>query len=79
VFSDITSVLKKLTPSLASTHGDSKLGEVKDFGSLVQMAQEQGVPLTEVKGATADQKDQARSVFAEIAKKIIEKTKSKTT
>jgi hypothetical protein len=48
-----------------------RLGEVKEFTSLVAQAQEQGVPLSEVSGAPAYQKEQARQAFDEIATKIV--------
>ncbi len=48
-----------------------KLGEVKNLGSLVTTAQQQGQPIWGVVGGNADSKAEAKQVFREIAKQII--------
>ena len=49
--SDIVSPLRELDRTLiAANLGAAKLGEVRDFGVLVELAQKQGVPLARVKG-----------------------------
>ena len=51
VYSDLVAVLRAIHPDLASgTLSDFKLGEVKDYDTLVQLAQTQGVPLCDVTG-----------------------------
>ena len=51
-----------------------KLTEVKDFGVLVTKAQQQGQPIWNVDGGNADSKAQAKKLFAELAKRLIEAT-----
>lgn len=75
IYSDLVSVLKEVDPSLVvSPRSATLLGQVKEFGTLVQNAQLQGVPLSEVQGGAPDQKEQALSAFDEIADNIIELT-----
>ncbi len=75
VFSDIISILHKIDSDLAPrTLRGAKLGEVKDYATLVQLAQDQGVPLSKVTGSTQDQKDGAEKSFNKIANAIISKT-----
>ena len=72
VFSDIISVLRAIKADLAPIKlADSKLGEVKEFATLVPLAQAQGLPLSEVIGGDPTLKQQAKQAFAEIAKKLI--------
>lgn len=71
LYSDLISVLREAGAGLASRGvSDSKLGEVKDFGSLVQLAQRQGVPFSTVQGGNAGQKAEALQAFREIATRI---------
>lgn len=71
VYSDVVSVLRKIDPSLASiSMTQNKLGLVKDFASLATTSQTQGVPISEVSGATAEQKATAAQQFKSIAAKI---------
>ena len=74
IHDDVIVVLRTIDSDLAgkSVHG-SKLGEVKDFSSLVQLAQREGVLLHEVSGGDPHQKTEAEQAFATIAKKIIAK------
>lgn len=70
----VSSVLRQVDASLAppSTE-DPVLGRVKDFASLVQQAQRDGLPLWECSApASYDaQKARAREVFCEIAQNLI--------
>jgi len=76
LYRDIISPLRKIDPSLAkSAVGDCKLGEVKDFGSLVQLSQQQGVPLWKVYGGVPYQLQEALAAFTEIAAAIIAGTR----
>ena len=75
IFSDIIDVLRSVDVSLSSESAtEAKLGQVKEFGVLIQEAQRQGVPLYNVWGQNEDQKDQAWEAFREIGEKIITKT-----
>ncbi len=75
--SEIATVLRRIDKDLASASvSQNKLGQVKDFGGLATLSQQQGQPFASVKGAGAilDQKQQAKEEFARIAKLIIQRT-----
>lgn len=73
VQSDIVYLLRDFNVTIKGT--PSKLGEVKDFGTLVAASQTEGVPIYEVKGAgTPEQRSAARAAFRLIAEKIIRQT-----
>ena len=71
VFSEIVGPLRRLNPSSTRRRQAVKLGEVKDYTSLVQQAQTQGVPLADVEHGDEVQKRAADKSFSSIAKKII--------
>lgn len=74
-YSEITEVLRKLNPKLAPLSlSQNKLGQVKDFASLVPYSQSQGLAFFDVEGGNAQQKKDAAIEFASIAKKIISLT-----
>lgn len=74
IYSDIVKVLRNVDKSLArNTLSGTRLGEVKDFSSLVQQAQSLGVPLYDV---TASGADSAWQAFSKIADSIIKKVES---
>lgn len=78
IYSDIIAILRKIDTSLSpATISTAKLGEVKDFSSLVQLAQTEGVPLMDVKKGTPQNKQEAKTAFTAIAKKIIAKVNGK--
>ena len=60
-----------LSPSSASA---SRLIDVKDFSTLVQYSQEQGVPLWQVFGGPAYQMEEARNAFHSLAAEVIDRT-----
>lgn len=71
----VISPLRTIDTSLAPRHlSSAKLGEVKDFATLVQQAQEQGVPLWNTDAAAPYQRDEARSAFETIAAAIMDRT-----
>jgi cellulose biosynthesis protein BcsQ len=77
VSSDIVSVLRRIDKDLVNTSASqNKLGQVKDFGALATLAQEQGRPFSLVDGGTSSLKIQADAEFSRIAKYIIERTES---
>lgn len=74
IFSDVVTVLHRVDSSLASkSMQGTQLGEVKDFSTLVQQAQKEGVPLSEVSNGLVDQKNQAKVSFQKIAEAIIKR------
>jgi cellulose biosynthesis protein BcsQ len=71
VHSQIVSLLNELDPDLAPGRlRDFKLGEVKNFGSLVPASQRAGLPLYEVDAGSADQREDARRSLLSIARKL---------
>jgi len=75
IYSDIVTTLRELDPTLAEgTMNHFRLGQVKDFGSLAPASQTQGVPFQDVDGGHANMASQARTVFSQIAQKIVERT-----
>ena len=76
--SDLIAMLRNIDKELASTNLSSgRLGAVKDFATLLQLAQEQGVPLWGVQGDYSNLPNQAKQAFHTIAKKIIDKCKDR--
>lgn len=74
---DIAAVLRRIDKDLASgSISQNKLGQVKDFGGLATLAQDQGVPFRMVDGGSPDQKLQAKDAFDQIAKLILERTET---
>lgn len=75
IFSDIVEPLRKLDSALADENiTASKLGEVRDFGVIVEEAQKQGVPLVKVRGGNAAMKDKAGDTFRQMAEKLVSRT-----
>jgi hypothetical protein len=65
---DILAVLKPVNARLVSAAAAPlKLGEVKDFGTLANASQKQGVPLARVDAGTPDQRREAQQAFEELA------------
>ncbi|WP_158605951.1 ParA family protein [Taibaiella sp. KBW10] len=70
-FSDITEVLRRIDKELATgTLSQTRLGQVKDFASLVPLSQEQGVAFFDVDGGDTTMKNDSRKEFKSIATKI---------
>jgi cellulose biosynthesis protein BcsQ len=75
--SDIVMVLREIDTDLAkSSLSQNKLGQVKDFSSLVLYSQEQGKSFFSVDGGIESQKQEAKISFTSIANNIISQTKA---
>lgn len=75
LYSALIIPLRRIDTQLAKKEvAASKLGEIKDFATLVQQSQTQGVPLWDVYGAQSYQLDQAKASFLKIAQFIIDRT-----
>ncbi len=75
LFSDVVSVLRRVNPKLASKKiSGTKLGEVRDFGDLVQDAQGRGIPFYSVMDKSKELKNDAKKAFSQIASAIIRNT-----
>ncbi len=79
LYSEVTNVLRAVNTSLAPKSVGAPLGEVKEFGVLIQLAQQQGVPLSDVDGGVQYQKKEAIKVFDKIARSILKKTDADST
>jgi hypothetical protein len=75
MYRDVVSVVREINPRLGpSSMSDTELGQVKEFGVVVQLAQRQGVPLSRVSGDSESQKLDAWAAFRGIAENILRKT-----
>jgi cellulose biosynthesis protein BcsQ len=71
-FSDVVAVLREIDEGLApGSLSQFKLGQIQDFSSLANLAQEQGVALGDVTGGTQYLKNEANVVFRAFAQKVI--------
>lgn len=71
VHADIVVPLRRINPQLApGTSAAMKLGLIKDFGTMATDSQSQGVPISDVAGASSRQKDEALITFDNLAKRI---------
>ncbi|MDF2189838.1 AAA family ATPase [Paraflavitalea sp. CAU 1676] len=71
-YSDVTEVLRRIDKNLAKgSLSQNRLGQVKDFASLVPYSQTQGVSFFDVEGGSVQQKYEAKREFTSIANKII--------
>jgi cellulose biosynthesis protein BcsQ len=71
-YSDVAAVLKEVDKDLApGSLSQFKLGQIKDFGTLANLAQTQGVAISDVDGGTPYLKNEAGAAFDEFARKVI--------
>ncbi len=74
IHSDLINMLRTVDRDLANTTvSRAKLGDIKDFGTIVQMAQEEGVPLWQVSKGNATLKTEAKTIFSQIADAIVKR------
>jgi cellulose biosynthesis protein BcsQ len=72
ILSDVVRVLRRIDRKLASkSPSQIKLGQIKDFGTLANESQVQGVPLKDATTGVRAQKRQARVAFEIIGRKIV--------
>lgn len=76
-YGDVAAVLKEVDEMLApGSLSQFKLGQIKDFAGLANLAQEQGLDMAEVDGGAQYLKDEARRAFREFAQKVIARINS---
>tara|TARA_R110002111_G_C5999059_1_gene372913 strand:- start:3042 stop:4001 length:960 start_codon:yes stop_codon:yes gene_type:complete len=76
IYRDLIQVLQEVSPELAPySASQSKLGQVKTFGRLVQQAQEEGVPIFEVSNATESEVADAKDAFYGLARMLMDRVK----
>ena len=75
MYENVGAVMQELDPSLAPDPSvDPIVGQVKDFASLVQIAQREGVPLWQCSSTYTDQKEAAKRAFKDIASQLVAST-----
>jgi cellulose biosynthesis protein BcsQ len=75
MFESVSSVLREIDESLAPPASeDPVVGSVRDFASIVQVAQREGVAIWDSSSPNEKAKNAARKVFGGIATKIVEET-----
>lgn len=78
IHSQIVAILRKVSPELAKgTLGQFKLGEIKDYGSLVPASQRSGLPFYKVDTGTPEQRDNAKAALMLLARKVEARTKER--
>jgi cellulose biosynthesis protein BcsQ len=71
-YSDVAAVLKEIDQELApGSLSQFKLGQIKDFTSLANLAQKQGTAMSHVQGGAQYLKDEAHAAFRGFAEKIM--------
>ena len=71
-YGDVVAVLREVDHALApGSLSQFKLGQIKDFSSLANRAQQQGCALFNVKGGAAYLKDEAKQAFHDLASKVL--------
>lgn len=71
IYSQVVAILRKIDPDLASgTMAQFKLGEMKDYASLVPASHREGVPIYSVSAGTPAQRKHAEQALTTIIRKI---------
>jgi len=71
IHAQIVALLRKIDPDLApGSLSQFKLGELKDFGSLVPSSQRDGLPLYEATAGTKEQRAHARRALETLADRV---------
>lgn len=74
IHSQVIALLRKIDPSLAvGRQSDFKLGEIKNFESLVPASQEQGVAIPDANAGTPEQRQTARVAFSNLADRFLKR------
>lgn len=69
---DLLTVLRRVNPQLGEAAlPPLRLGEVKDFSSLANAAQNEGVAIWRTSKGTQEQRDEAKETFGQLAKAVL--------
>jgi len=72
---DVVAVLREIDETLAPMAlAQQKLGEAKDFASIANASQAEGVPMKDVSAGTPSQRQEAERCFLSIARAIVSRT-----
>jgi cellulose biosynthesis protein BcsQ len=75
VESDVVAVLHRLDPRLVAPAGNRyELGQIKDFGTVANASQLEGVPIRDVKAGNPAQREEAKTAFLALARGILQRT-----
>lgn len=75
VESDIVAVLQRVNPKLIPVEaGRHELGQIKDFGTVANASQLEGVPIKDVRAGNPVQREEAKEAFNAVAKTILART-----
>ena len=75
VESDVVTVLQRLDPRLVvPAVGKYELGQIKDFGTIANASQLEGVPIRDVAAGNPAQREEAESAFLALARTILART-----
>jgi cellulose biosynthesis protein BcsQ len=69
---DVVTVLRRLDPRLIVPEiGAYELGQIKDFGTVANASQLEGVPIRHVKAGNPAQREEAETAFLELARTLL--------
>jgi cellulose biosynthesis protein BcsQ len=72
VENDVVTVLRRLDPRLVAPAGDRyELGQIKDFGTVANASQLEGVPIRDVKAGNPSQREEANEAFLSLARALL--------
>ena len=75
VDNDVVTVLRRHDPRLIVPGvGKYELGQIKDFGTIANASQLEGVPIRSVKAGNPSQRQEAESVFLALARELLTRT-----
>lgn len=73
--SDVVTVLRRLDQKLIATDvGRYELGQIKDFGTVANASQLEGVPIRDVRAGNPAQREEASAAFLELARAVLNRT-----
>ena len=73
--SDVVGVLRRVDGRLVAPAGRRyELGQIKDFGTVANASQMEGVPICEVKAGNPAQREEARTAFLALAHALLQRT-----
>lgn len=74
---DLIAVLRRVDPALAPFSASQlRLGQVKDFASLIAASQRERVPVWKITKGNTNQRDEAQRIFSDIAERLVERMES---
>jgi len=72
VESDVVTVLRRLDARLVAPAGDRyELGQIKDFGTVANASQLEGVPIQDVRAGNPSQREEAKEAFLKLARALL--------